>query len=580
MKTYVDLEATMLNLFLASSKLKNRLKKYWGTEWLDSNGNVVPEGTTDAVEVFKERFKVWPVNEEDGSELAMRKVTKIFGIYDSIKNESFDGLREFYLWFNAKKSSELDDINMEIIVDKFNDVYDVGDWVEFTLALTDETRDIRNNPWLGVTDDILTWDKNQIWQYVQDNYDGIVDSGYIGVTGDNMTSEVFGLYIPFDDGTNFEVEMISASVSPVPYHDGWYESGEPIVKYSPGFSVELRAKKILDLEVTSPVIVAMENEESQANQRKTAYYAAKDSGEADWDWVNEQEVTDEIWYKGRLRVECTNSRYLDRDKFAEVVTTSIDTGYRKKKTKWWKKILALVVVVVAIWLGQLYAVTYLPAAGPIAAVATTLGVASMILTVVQLGMSKNGQQGIATMFGKFVQVFSMISTVLGLTAVLQNITNKLAQTTLLETAKTTAMNAVGSFTQVATNTAATVTNSTAAAIGVSTIPQTALTTVYEFSVSKIMSIGYKLVSKVMEMRLDSARSDYQQVRQEYQDAQDNLDELYDKELNLLGEHTKWHGDELKFIESRYEVDYLYEGTPYNIGRPSFVSTGLNIIDKE
>ena len=45
------------------------------------------------------------------------------------------------------------------------------------------------------------------------------------------------------------------------------------------------------------------------------------------------------------------------------------------------------------------------------------------------------------------------------------------------------------------------------------------------------------------------------------------------------EDIKYYTSPLKLDNLPFEVDYLYEGTKMNIGRPSFVPTGLNLIDK-
>ena len=52
-----------------------------------------------------------------------------------------------------------------------------------------------------------------------------------------------------------------------------------------------------------------------------------------------------------------------------------------------------------------------------------------------------------------------------------------------------------------------------------------------------------------------------------------------KEMHLGVEDIKWYTEPLKLDHTIYEVDYLYEGTIMNIGRPSFVPYGLNVIDK-
>ena len=64
-------------------------------------------------------------------------------------------------------------------------------------------------------------------------------------------------------------------------------------------------------------------------------------------------------------------------------------------------------------------------------------------------------------------------------------------------------------------------------------------------------------------------------------AEKELEELNDKEVNIAVQDIKWYTDELKLQSQRYDVDYLYGGTRYNIGRPSFITgRGSNIISND
>lgn len=555
MKTYIDLQETYKNLFLGSKRLKNRFKKYWGTT------------VVDGVEVFNQRLQVWPGTDNKN----VVKILKMFGVYNSIKSASFEGITSYYLWLNPGKASGLVGITADIWVNKINALIPNG--VDFSVVInyTDT-----NNPMK-----FTGWTKEQISTYVESNYASILSSMHVECRGDTVAQEAFGLYMPLDWDINFKMDVTEATTTPIAY--GAVVNGR--TTYKTGISVTYKVRQISPLQETDAMAVAILNETdvNRVNKLKVALDLDEDTPTVNENaWIRRNTgVTNELWYKGYLRVAVTDSSYVSRNKFAEILATCIDTGYTKKKTKWWKKLLAIVVVAIVVYLswGAAGGAAAAGSAAWLGTFAFYLGIGALVLTGLQYMIAKSGDTGWAQYFGKLIQVVSVISMIAGIAAFVQNFAKEAAKNAMMEAVKEGAyMKAAGlageaavaavkgAFTEVAEKTTAVADN---VSIG----------SVLDFLGSKISSIGMKVASAFMDMRVNTAREDLRDAEALVQQSQKELMELTDKEVNIGVEDIKYYTQPLKLDNIVFEVDYLYEGTKYNIGRPSFYPTGLNLRDE-
>ena len=554
MKTYIDLQETYKNLFLGSKRLKNRFKKYWGTT------------VVDGVEVFNQRLQVWPGTDNKN----VVKILKMFGAYNSIKSASFEGITSYYLWLNPGKADGLVGITADIWVNKINALIPNG--VDFSVVIN--YTDV-NDPMKFVG-----WTKEQISTYVESNYASILSSMNVECRGDTVAQEAFGLYMPLDSDVNFKMDVTEATTTPIAY--GAVVNG--ITTYRTGISVTYKVRQISPLQETDAMAVAILNETdiNRVNKLKVAldlYEDASITNEIAW-IRNNTGVTDELWYKGYLRVAVTDSSYVSRNKFAEILATCIDTGYTKKKTKWWKKLLAIVVVVIAV-------VVSWGAAGAAAAIGTTawlgsfalyLGISVLVLTGIQYALAKNGDIGFAQYLGRLVQIVGIVSMIASVASFVQNFAKEAAKNAIMEALKegayTKALQLSGEAAVAVAKNALTDLTSKATAIA----DNVSIGNVLELLGSKISTIGMKVASTFMDMRINTAREDLRDAEELVQQSRKELMELTDREINIGVEDIKYYTQPLKVDNLVFEVDYLYEGTKYNIGRPSFYPTGLNLRD--
>jgi FtsZ-binding cell division protein ZapB len=96
-----------------------------------------------------------------------------------------------------------------------------------------------------------------------------------------------------------------------------------------------------------------------------------------------------------------------------------------------------------------------------------------------------------------------------------------------------------------------------------------------------MKIAKFTLDTISKMRMDSLKSEINSLQQEYDRTREELENDNDKEVHIGVENIKWYTDSLKIENKRYDVNYLYEPTKFNIGRPSFhTARGHNIISDD
>lgn len=546
MKTHIDMFETYKGLFMASKRLKNRFKKYWGTT------------TVDGVEVFNKRLVVWPGTDSNKNVV---KILKMFGMYANIKQAKFEGITSYYLWLNPAKMDDYSSISKDIVVNHLNDLIP-NELFEYTLNYTDPDDPKKFNGW--ASEDIGGW--------LLSNYATLRTSNYMECRGSTHVAEAVGYYIPLDVSGNFSNTVVSATVTPIVY-----ATNKGITAYRSGVSVTFAAKQISPLQADDVIVDMMLNETdpNRRNKVSTAFGLDADTDDdsaAAWLEGGSGGIfrgltsvgtgkTDKLWYRGYLRTAVLDSSYVDRDKFADILTGSIDTGYTKKKTKWWKKLLSIAIVVIAVVL------SVVSSGGSLSLLATNLGISALVLTLIQFAIAQS-DPGWAQYMGKFVQVVGIASIVAGIGTLMQNISARIvaaeaAKQSFKEMVTAAAEDVVKDFAKAATKLADNV----------------SLGNTLGFLGTKVMSAGRMLVEKLMDTRVNTARSELNDALASVQQSKEELAELTDKEMHIGVEDIKYYTSPLKLDNLPFEVDYLYEGTKYNICRPSFVPTGLNIIDK-
>lgn len=115
---------------------------------------------------------------------------------------------------------------------------------------------------------------------------------------------------------------------------------------------------------------------------------------------------------------------MGRKNFATMLGKIIDTGYKKRKTKWWKKVLGAVLFVGSLLLGPyLYGLSTLAAAAEAAAVSA---IALTISTFIYAKMAPY-DTSMVKLIARVAQIIGHIATIAGVMSAIENTFNKFAE---------------------------------------------------------------------------------------------------------------------------------------------------------
>ena len=573
MKSYIDFYATLSGELLAKQKLASKLRKHWGVT------------TVDGVEVYKKKFTVWPGTETE----ATKKVLKILGIpIGDIKKQSKKGITRLYLQFNSGKI-DTSSYSKEALATSIEEDVPFDEWREFTLEVTDSSDPVK----------FVGWSKEQIKQYVADNFE-VLSAGYeINVDADTANvDDYLGVYvIASASSIDFEVEVLEAGIVPIGVktaHDeqeaDFANRWKKTSSYQSGINLRYRYKRTGYLNDDSPIVGLIYDDLQYGKSGMTKAEiatigedrvdAAKARSNNARNWLSHKSgKTDTLWYNGYLRT--ASSKLLKKHDYANVVFGSLDFGYDKKKTKAWKKFIA-VYFTINTFLGVL-----ILSGGN---VALTAGAASIVASLFQVAFAKTGEYDGAAYMGRWAKVFGTISLIAGITNVLTNLAQKAAQASVQEAAKqagqaaaadlaaagasSTASLAAGAAVEASTIASATITDITME--GMLSAMQSSMTSMVSTPFSA-MSTAMKVVGPLVEQREKNKAKQLDSISDEIMKQQQEIADMYDKNLHMGLEDIRMYTKPINVDNAQFEVDYLYEGTKFQIQRPSFARYGLNII---
>ena len=609
MKQSIDFEATLRKDFIFITKFKNRLLKYWGTTY-----------TSEGTHVFIKKFKIYPGTKKPH----VLRLLRHLNMEDQILSADFSNVEKAELYFKPSRWTAPVVKDREVLATKINS-YMVGDKTIIVNLRFKDNEDPKK---------FQGWTKEQILQYVDENYAELINSSFVESSGNTLIDEAIGLYALLDNEGVFIVNISKAYVAPYnsttrkvvgsEYDENdsdWeYTTVKNVVMYTT-IGIEIEVKKVGQVTPTCQFINAVMQENSELRNRNLEYIQ---TGDAD---ITRQEAIrreldednndgDNDFFQGKkLRVAVTDSNYFDRDAFIPMIMGSIDIDYTEKfkpKRSIWSTIISIIVLIVLIVVayftggatsGTVY--TYM------AAFATYAPVALLVLVAVQMAFANSGHSADAQVMGRWVKAIGIMSIVASIYTLAVNAWQQLTAEKAVETTVS------GASTNAATAGSATASSSATTTVvsgAATTASQNALSAALDgltsavnnisvsfsngFSVmygkTVIMSMGFKqmittAMKQVVSMIIDRERNKQQSQINEVATYASKLDkelanqhnailqDILDKEIHIGVEDIVTYTKPLRADMAMFETDYMYEGTKMNIGRPSFVPIGMREI---
>ena len=555
MKEYIDFYATLQGELFAKRKLAARLKKHWGTT------------SINGVEVYNGAFVVWPGTHTE----RVRKVLDIFNIpVSQINEQSKKGLENLYLKFDENKMDS-SSLSREALATMIEAEIPFDEWGEFTLSYSDQANPEKFNGWT----------KEQIFEYVDNNYkSAIYQSVGLSTTGKiEGIDDYIGAYVLLDDGVDFLVEMLDASVVAIPVkpaHDpeepNFNRRWEKPTRFISGINVKIRYKRTGYLNDDSPVVKELANDVTYNSHNGRynrgasviSFFKRRSSGK-----------TNILWYNGHIRL--STAKELKKHDYAKLIYGSIALDFTKKKVSGWKKWLGPLIIIVAV----VITVFTWGAASPLVTIATAATLTTVALTVAQMILAKSGDFAGAEYMGRWIKITQIVSLVAGIAALVQNLVRAAATQAVSQGAGTAvtsgAASTIGSVTvegTVVQLSEITFQNVVDGAISMVTDSVSSMTWLDKLSTAS------KVAGKLMDIREKNKIKELTSMSEEVKAQQSEIMDLYDKNLHMGLEDIRMYTRPLTQDNAQFEIDYLYEGTGFHIQRPSFSRYGLNVISND
>ncbi|RLA58955.1 MAG: hypothetical protein DRQ78_11240 [Epsilonproteobacteria bacterium] len=135
--------------------------------------------------------------------------------------------------------------------------------------------------------------------------------------------------------------------------------------------------------------------------------------------VSTQGVSNSLFFDGKLRVY--EASVMRRSDFVTMIATSLETDYEVEEAEWWEKVLAVIIVILAV-------VVFIYSLGSSGAITPLLlsqaaGYSAMVLTIGAYALSMFGglsAGGLVEIIGQFAQIVGIIAMVAGVYAAIQS----------------------------------------------------------------------------------------------------------------------------------------------------------------
>lgn len=183
MKRIIDFHKTLLIDMIQTKKFKHRLIRYWGTTY-----------TSEGTHVFIKKFQIHP----HGKTAEKLKLYDTLGIKQQILDANFSGVKKAWLYFKPSRWDPRYKItDAEELSAKINSYFTPDMTINVNLHFKDNSDATK---FQGLT-------KEQILQYVDENYKELIDTCEVGSSSNTLIDESIGMYALLDNEGIFNVTV-------------------------------------------------------------------------------------------------------------------------------------------------------------------------------------------------------------------------------------------------------------------------------------------------------------------------------------------------------------------------------------
>lgn len=462
-----DVFNTLRNEYIGNLQTSRKLKRLWGTE------------VVNGVEVFTRRQFYHTENLRSNN---FEKLFKFLGAYKDVTTADYKGVRDAWMYFNKNKPTDLTVGYDDFVSENLNKMWwdDADGPLPENLTLTaslvidisNSFRHITNKQRLSELIN-LSMTKEQIKQSILDNYEELWDITTIRQEGigiiskGSITNTVNNTNIPDEDDLTPDDPWLQTVVRyalkdiGIPCTIKEVEIGTLSLRKVKGFYPKIDSTIVIDIEIPYKEFISSSAFVNQISNDLSINYTNLNNNSAitkdtiqkmsiedmfddtdvisrtytTWESVSsaKNSVFNSFWLLDNGKWYLKTDPFLNpknyglkRKQTNEYLLSSIDTSYRKKKIKWYKKAAAVILVVVAF-------IFALPSGGgslTLLTVASAILVASLVLTLAILVFAVLGMHDWASAFAvvsQWVEPLVLVATVITLTAAIKQAVTKLGK---------------------------------------------------------------------------------------------------------------------------------------------------------
>ena len=427
-----DITQVLTSRYIANLSRLRRFVRYWGTT------------TVDGIEVFTDRKHFYPDMDESTT-----KLTKMLGVYDKVKVEQ-EGIRSAWLFLNPEKAEDSEvDWDNTIIAANFNKAMTTE--LSCSVIIGPRMRKLKQVP-----ADITTPVSNQagIIAEIKAEYQTLWNNNHAFFSSEeDPYLAVLTMLILRSTDVPYTVVVVEETVS-----SSYLPSAENMDGVSKSDQVKAWRVRLTippfvftpTTDVVTMLSAALESSSVIANlQLKERIYTSSvlatpadgsDEGKPDTVYTGMPMTLSSYWHTHTETVGLNSSttRYLKTSiltasglntsqKFS-YITSCIDTGFRKKKRKWYETLITLIIIIGAVFLAgpqggaAASAVIGVGAAfTTILVIAMTITIASLYVALAALAASYMGAQNIATALGQFLKTISPLTQIASVVALVTSV---------------------------------------------------------------------------------------------------------------------------------------------------------------
>jgi hypothetical protein len=543
-----------------------KFARYWGTT------------TVDGVEVFTARKYCYPDMDE-----STVKLTKLLGIYEEVKSKQ-SGIRSTWLYFSPSKADQ-GNVNWDttILASNFNLAMtkDLG----CSLVIGPRLQNGKQIP-AGITSPVSN--QPALIAEIEAKYQDLWDAGHTFFSSeDDPYLAILVLYILRSGTIPYTIQSVAETVSTT------YLPKSSNLENTAG-SEQVKAWRVYitipdyTFTPTTDIVTLFATEVEQPDKPLALIQALErfgtstlvatpsdgsDEGTPDVVYENLPIATDEFWhvkvtpgtggvdvYEYFLKTSIMTTPALNNEQKLAYLTSALDTGFRKKKKKWYEVVIVFIIIIVAVWIagpaGAAAGAAYGAAVGTVVMVAVTVTIAALYISLAALAASYMGAQNVAAALGQFlrtvaplVQIAGVIALVTGIYAAIRRGVEQAVAAAAQQGAKTT-------LSSIASNLAST---------ALETV--TGLTKLSSMTMSHIV----KMLSFTFDIYKDMETRDLQRELKNYRTEIAALSESKEKSetsdivKDLMASYPNPLAADWSYYAEIYDRPYEWWSTPYHTG---------------